>query len=106
MRFRPSVVGELAGPDIEVAGATIDSRRVRGGELFVPVKAARDGHDFIPAALAAGAPACLTERAPGGGGRDGRPRRGTHRAAVPAGSADGGGGDQREPLAHAVPRVT
>ncbi|HYX44023.1 MAG TPA: Mur ligase family protein, partial [Acidimicrobiales bacterium] len=62
-----AVGGSLSGPDVEVDGATIDSRRIRGGELFVPVRAARDGHDFIPAALAAGARAYLTARAPGEG---------------------------------------
>jgi UDP-N-acetylmuramoyl-tripeptide--D-alanyl-D-alanine ligase len=62
-----AVGGSLSGPDVEVEGATIDSRRVRGGELFVPVRAARDGHDFIAAALAAGAGAYLTARAPGEG---------------------------------------
>ena len=44
------VGGTLYGPDAEVDGATIDSRAVRGGELFVPVAAARDGHDFIASA--------------------------------------------------------
>ncbi len=54
--------GELVGPDVEVEGAAIDSRRVRGGELFVAVVAERDGHDFIADAVAAGAPAFLTAR--------------------------------------------
>jgi UDP-N-acetylmuramoyl-tripeptide--D-alanyl-D-alanine ligase len=48
------------GPDVTVDGATIDSREVRGGELFVPVVAERDGHDFVAAALTAGAAAYLT----------------------------------------------
>jgi UDP-N-acetylmuramoyl-tripeptide--D-alanyl-D-alanine ligase len=54
--------GRLVGPDAVVDGAEIDSRRVTGGELFVPVVAERDGHDFVPAALAAGAAAYLTSR--------------------------------------------
>ncbi len=54
--------GRLVGPDVTVSGATIDSRLVAGGELFVPVVAERDGHDFVPAALAAGAAAYLTAR--------------------------------------------
>jgi UDP-N-acetylmuramoyl-tripeptide--D-alanyl-D-alanine ligase len=37
---------------------------VAGGELFVPVVAERDGHDFVPAALSAGAAAYLTAREP------------------------------------------
>jgi UDP-N-acetylmuramoyl-tripeptide--D-alanyl-D-alanine ligase len=59
--------GRLSGPDVTVSGAAIDSRAVGGGELFVPVVAGRDGHDFVPAALEAGAAAYLTHRAPVGG---------------------------------------
>jgi UDP-N-acetylmuramoyl-tripeptide--D-alanyl-D-alanine ligase len=54
--------GRLVGPDLVVCGATIDSRLVAGAQLFVPVIAERDGHDFIPDALAAGAVAYLTSR--------------------------------------------
>ncbi|HEX5947227.1 MAG TPA: UDP-N-acetylmuramoyl-tripeptide--D-alanyl-D-alanine ligase [Acidimicrobiales bacterium] len=54
--------GRLVGPDATVSGAAIDSRLVSGGELFVPVVAERDGHDFVPAALSAGAAAYLTAR--------------------------------------------
>jgi UDP-N-acetylmuramoyl-tripeptide--D-alanyl-D-alanine ligase len=61
------VGGTLHGPDTEVEGATIDSRAVRGGELFVPVVAARDGHDFIASARRAGANAYLTARPAAGG---------------------------------------
>lgn len=60
--------GTLTGPDVEVDGACIDSRLVRGGELFVAVRGARDGHEFIDEALAAGAGAWM-----GAGG----PRHGT-----------------------------
>ncbi len=42
------------------SGASIDSRSISGGELFVPIVAERDGHDFIEAALANGASAYLT----------------------------------------------
>ena len=54
--------GTLVGPDVEVDGASIDSRRVRDGNLFVPVVAARDGHDFIADAVGAGAAAYVTSR--------------------------------------------
>ncbi|HET6949333.1 MAG TPA: UDP-N-acetylmuramoyl-tripeptide--D-alanyl-D-alanine ligase [Acidimicrobiales bacterium] len=54
--------GRLVGPDTLVDGVAIDSRRVTGGELFVPIVAARDGHDFVAAAVAAGAAAYLTSR--------------------------------------------
>ncbi len=69
MRLRLSTVaaatgGTLAGPDVEVDGAVTDSRRVRGGELFVPIVAERDGHDFVAGALAAGAVASLSARGP------------------------------------------
>lgn len=63
--------GRLVGPDAVVDGAEIDSRRVTAGELFVPVVAERDGHDFVPAALAAGAAAYLTSRPVAGAVADG-----------------------------------
>lgn len=55
-------VSRLVGPDVVVDGATFDSRDVRPGQLFVPLVAERDGHDFIGDALAAGATAYLTSR--------------------------------------------
>ncbi|MDH3707605.1 MAG: UDP-N-acetylmuramoyl-tripeptide--D-alanyl-D-alanine ligase [Acidimicrobiia bacterium] len=54
--------GWLVGADATVDGATQDSRQVRPGQLFVPVVAERDGHDFIGDAFAAGAAATLTSR--------------------------------------------
>ena len=56
--------GEVVGPPVTVSGAGTDSRSARPGQLFVPLVAERDGHDFIDAALRAGAVAYLTERAP------------------------------------------
>jgi UDP-N-acetylmuramoyl-tripeptide--D-alanyl-D-alanine ligase len=72
MRLRATEVAEaaggtLSGPEVTVDGARIDSRLVRGGELFVALRAERDGHDFIDAALHAGAGACLVERPVGRG---------------------------------------
>jgi len=61
-----AVGGMLHGPDVTVDGASTDSRRLEPGQLFVPVLAERDGHDFIGGALAAGAPAYLTSRPPAG----------------------------------------
>jgi UDP-N-acetylmuramoyl-tripeptide--D-alanyl-D-alanine ligase len=52
--------GRLVGEDVALDGASFDSRTLRPGQLFVPIVAERDGHDFITAALAAGAPAYLT----------------------------------------------
>ncbi|MGB3301760.1 MAG: UDP-N-acetylmuramoyl-tripeptide--D-alanyl-D-alanine ligase [Gordonia sp. (in: high G+C Gram-positive bacteria)] len=56
--------GTLHGPDVDIDSASIDSRSVRRGQLFVPIVAARDGHDFISAAVESGASAYLTDRAP------------------------------------------
>ncbi len=59
--------GELVGPDVRIDGASIDSRTIRAGQLYVPIVAERDGHGFIPAALEVGAPAYLTAYEPVGG---------------------------------------
>jgi UDP-N-acetylmuramoyl-tripeptide--D-alanyl-D-alanine ligase len=59
--------GELVGPDNTIEGASIDSRTIRPGQLYVPIVAERDGHDFIAAALQAGAAAYLTAQEPVGG---------------------------------------
>lgn len=62
-----AVGGRLEGLDVVVDGASIDSRTVRPGQLFVPVVAGRDGHQFVEAALAAGARAYFTSATPQGG---------------------------------------
>lgn len=72
MRFRASDVaeatgGRLVGPDTDIDGAGFDSRTLRPGQLFVPLVAERDGHDFIGDAQAAGAAAYLTARPAAGG---------------------------------------
>jgi len=53
--------GSLSGPDVTVDGAGIDTRLIRPGQLFVALRGARDGHDFVDSAQAAGAAACLVE---------------------------------------------
>ncbi|WP_125705772.1 UDP-N-acetylmuramoyl-tripeptide--D-alanyl-D-alanine ligase [Lacticaseibacillus daqingensis] len=50
-------VAEAACPT--VTGVAFDTRELQPGELFVPLVDARDGHDFIPNAAAAGAAATL-----------------------------------------------
>lgn len=46
----------------EVAGVTIDSRKIEKDYLFIPVVGARaDGHDFIPQVMEAGALCTLSE---------------------------------------------
>ena len=65
MRFLASGVaaatdGELLGDDVQLDGATQDSRSVTSACLFLPLVAERDGHDFIDDAIGAGASAYLT----------------------------------------------
>lgn len=72
MRFRAEAVavatgGRLHGPDVAIDGVSFDSRSIQPGQLFVPLVAERDGHEFIAAALARGAAAYLTTRPPVGG---------------------------------------
>jgi len=45
--------------DVSFLGANNDSRKLEPGQLFVALKGARDGHDFISAALENGAAAVL-----------------------------------------------
>jgi len=59
-----AVGGHAVGPATLIDGASIDSRSVEEGQLFVPVVAERDGHDFIESALASSAAAYLTQREP------------------------------------------
>jgi UDP-N-acetylmuramoyl-tripeptide--D-alanyl-D-alanine ligase len=72
MRFRASDVaratgGRLVGPDSAIDGVSFDTRTLQPGQLFVPLVAERDGHDFVSAALEAGAAAYLTSRPAQGG---------------------------------------
>ena len=65
MRFRASEVatavgGTLHGPDVEIDGVSFDSRSVQSGQLFVPLVADRDGHQFIGGAIQRGAAAYFT----------------------------------------------
>lgn len=49
-------------PDTIIAGATIDTRTLRPGELYVPIKGdVFDGHIFISQAIEKGAPLVLSE---------------------------------------------
>lgn len=53
----------LAGGDADVRGVAYDSRNLAPGDLFIAWSGQRyDGHDFVPAALAAGAAAVAVER--------------------------------------------
>jgi UDP-N-acetylmuramoyl-tripeptide--D-alanyl-D-alanine ligase len=57
-----AVGGKVAG-DFAVTGVSIDTRSVEPGDLFVPLVGARDGHDFVPQAVAAGATGVLAAKA-------------------------------------------
>jgi UDP-N-acetylmuramoyl-tripeptide--D-alanyl-D-alanine ligase len=52
--------GRLIGPDVEFDGASFDSRTTVAGQLFVPIVAGRNGHEFIGAARERGAMVHLT----------------------------------------------
>lgn len=53
--------GPTAPPGPAVDGATMDSRALRPGQLFVALRDQRDGHEFVEAARAAGAAAVLVD---------------------------------------------
>ncbi len=57
-----AVGGRLVGPDVTVGGVAFDSRLVAAGDLFVALRGERDGHDFVGAAIGAGAAAALVTR--------------------------------------------
>jgi UDP-N-acetylmuramoyl-tripeptide--D-alanyl-D-alanine ligase len=61
-----TVAGPTGSPGAEaISGVSIDTRTMAPGELFVAVRAERDGHEFAAAAAAAGAAALLVERETG-----------------------------------------
>lgn len=58
-----ATAGRLAGgEDWRATGVSIDTRSIRPGDLFVALQDARDGHDFVPDAMARGACAALVSR--------------------------------------------
>lgn len=56
------VGGTLRGDDRSLSGASIDSRSIEPDQLFVPIVAERDGHDYIDSAVERGAAAYFTSR--------------------------------------------
>ena len=48
--------------NVEFLGANNDTRVLKPGQLFIVLQGARDGHDFIPAAMEKGAAAVLCSR--------------------------------------------
>ena len=49
-RVAAATGGRLVGPDVDIDGVGFDTRTLRPGQLFVPLVAERDGHEFIAAA--------------------------------------------------------
>ncbi len=61
-----AATGGRATSDWTVDGVSIDTRTLQPGDLFVALKAARDGHDFVAQALENGAGAALVSCVPEG----------------------------------------
>ncbi|MCB1395624.1 MAG: UDP-N-acetylmuramoyl-tripeptide--D-alanyl-D-alanine ligase [Rhodobacter sp.] len=57
--------GQATAP-FAATGLSIDTRSLRPGDLFVALKAARDGHDFVAQAFDKGAAAALVDHVPEG----------------------------------------
>jgi UDP-N-acetylmuramoyl-tripeptide--D-alanyl-D-alanine ligase len=63
--LRAATGGTLA-TEAAVTGVSIDTRSLAPGDLFVALRDARDGHDFVAEALAKGAAAVMVDRDPPG----------------------------------------
>ena len=61
-----ATAGALIGQNAHLSGVSFDSRTITPGQLFVPIVAVRDGHEFIEVALKSGAGAYLTQHDPVG----------------------------------------
>lgn len=61
-----AATGGRAVGEWQVNGISIDTRTIEQGDLFVALKAARDGHEFVAQALAKGAGAALVTHVPEG----------------------------------------
>jgi UDP-N-acetylmuramoyl-tripeptide--D-alanyl-D-alanine ligase len=59
-RLRPA---SPALPEVTITGVDVDSRRLVPGMMFVALRAGRDGHDWVSAAVDAGAGAVMVETA-------------------------------------------
>lgn len=61
-RDAAAATGATALGDWSVSGISIDTRTIQAGDLFVPLKDVRDGHEFISMARDKGAGAVISER--------------------------------------------
>ena len=59
--------GRMEGAGFQARGITFNSKEVEPGDLFVALKGARDGHEFVASAFEAGAAGALVERPVEGG---------------------------------------
>lgn len=51
-----------AYPNLVLKNIEFDSRLIQDGDIFLPLKGARDGHEFIPTAFDKGAVVTLSEK--------------------------------------------
>ena len=65
-----AATGGTASAPFAASGVSIDTRTLAGGDLFVALKDARDGHDFVADAFARGAVAAMVSADPSGIGAD------------------------------------
>lgn len=65
-REAAEATGGAVASDWAASGVSIDTRTLQEGDLFVALKAARDGHDFVAQALEKGAAAALVSHIPEG----------------------------------------
>ena len=56
--------------DWVASGVSIDTRTLQKGDLFIALKAERDGHDFVAQAFSKGAAAAMVSRIPAGVNKD------------------------------------
>ncbi len=103
MRWSPAAVGQAAGGSVVMpvgsaprarmeelfTGVSIDSRELASGALFVALRAVRDGHQWIDAALDAGAGGLLVDRTWQARGRTSGAGRADHRRGRHGGGAPG-----------------
>ena len=61
-----AATGGQVGGDWAATGVSIDTRTLQPGDMFVALKAARDGHSFVAQALEKGAVSAMVDHVPSG----------------------------------------